>query len=323
MINTSYLSLIVFIGFLSCGSKKEAINIQEKFGNFNGQNILLKPVDHTNAPVAKKIEHHPELFTHLDDVEIFSMAYNSDSLMISGYMVQPKKPANYPVIIFNRGGNQELGRLLIATAVEVMAPFAAEGFVVVASNYRGNSGSQGQEEFGGTDVRDISNLISNLYEIEKADTNNINLLGISRGGMMNYLTLKNYKGTKIKSVATIGGVSDLAITLKHHSQMESVYQELIPEYDTNPSKALQSRSANYWADELPDISYLILHSTTDEHVHHSQALMLADSLKKYGKEVNIQVFADDTHGLGNNRDKVITEIVDLFKKNSLRDEVLL
>ncbi len=251
MKNTLYLTAIVLSTFLSCNSKKEPIDLQEKFREFSGQNILLKTVDYKEAPIAKKIEHHPELFTHLDEVEIFSMAYYSDSLLVSGFMVQPKKPGKYPVIVFNRGGNQELGRLLVATAVEVMAPFAAEGFVVVASNYRGNSGSEGKEEFGGADVRDNINLITHLHEIEKADTNNINLLGISRGGMMNYLTLKNYKGDKIRSVATVGGVSDLEITLKHHPVMEEVYQELIPNYNEKPKEVLQARSANYWQMNYP------------------------------------------------------------------------
>ncbi|WKK74450.2 prolyl oligopeptidase family serine peptidase [Marivirga salinae] len=316
MKTTLYLTTIVLSTFLSCNSKKEGHDVKENIAEFSGQNILLKTVDYMAAPIAKKIDHHPELFTHLDEVEIFSMAYYSDSLLVSGFMVQPKKPGKYPVIILNRGGNQELGRLLVATAVEVMAPFAAEGFVVVASNYRGNSGSEGKEEFGGADVMDNINLISHLHEIEKADTNNINLLGISRGGMMNYLTLKNYKGDKIKSSAAIGGVSDLEITLKHHPEMEGVYQELIPDYNEKPKEVLQARSANYWTNELPDIPYIILHSNTDEHVHHSQALMLADSLKKYSKNVDLQIFENDSHGLTNNREKVIAEIMKVFKESS-------
>ena len=322
MKNKFYLIIIIFTTFLSCNSKKEALDIRDKYGEFNGRNILLKSVDYMDAPIAKKIKHHPELFTHLDKVEIFSMAYNSDSLMVSGFMIQPKNPGKFPVIVFNRGGNQELGRLLVATATEVLARFAAEGFVVVASNYRGNSGSEGKEEFGGADVMDNINLISHLHEIEKADTNNINLLGISRGGMMNYLTLKNYKGDKIKSAAAIGGVSDLEITLKHHPEMEGVYQELIPDYYEKPKKVLQDRSANYWANELPDIPYLILHSNTDDHVHHSQALILADSLKKYGRNVDLQIFDNDSHGLENNKEKVKIEIIKTFKDASIEMIVL-
>lgn len=316
MKNIFYLTIIVFLALLSCNSQKETIDIREGFGEFNGKNTIFKPVNYMEAPIAKKIEHHPELFTHLDKVEIYSMAYNSDSLMVTGFMVQPKKPGKYPGIVFNRGGNQDLGRLLVSTAVEIMTPFAAEGFVVVASNYRGNSGSEGQEEFGGSDVRDITNLISHLHEIEKANTNHINLLGISRGGMMNYLTLKNYSGNQIKSVATIGGISDLETTLKYHPVMKDVYQELIPDYNEKPVEVLQARSANYWANELPDIQYLIMHSNTDEHVHPSQALILADSLKKYGRNVNLQIFDKDNHGLGKNREKVMAEIIKTFKEAS-------
>ncbi|ADR20304.1 peptidase [Marivirga tractuosa] len=316
MKNIFYLILVISAVISSCSKKVENYDARVAFGNFNGKNVLLKPVDYMKTPVSKKIEHHPELFTHLNDIEILSMAYNSDSLMISGFVVQPKKPGKYPVIVFNRGGHQELGRLVVATAVEVMGPFAAEGFVVVASNYRGNSGSEGKEEFGGSDVRDNINLISHLHEIGKADTNNINLLGISRGGMMNYLTLKNYTGDKIKASAAIGGVSDLEITLQHHPEMEGVYQELIPDYNEKPKKVLQARSANYWVNELPDIPYLILHSNTDDHVHYSQALILADSLKYYDRKVNMQIFENDSHGLTNNREIVLEKIIEFFKEVS-------
>ena len=87
-----FYSILLVAILLGCNSREEELDIRSRFGNFNGNNILLKPVDYLSAPIAKKIEHHPELFNYLNDVQIFSMAYNSDSLMISGFMVQPKKP---------------------------------------------------------------------------------------------------------------------------------------------------------------------------------------------------------------------------------------
>ncbi|MBK6264019.1 prolyl oligopeptidase family serine peptidase [Marivirga sp. S37H4] len=315
--------LLIFFCTISCNSPKAPESIRNTFGEFNGSNILLHSVDYQNAPIAKRIKHHPENYTYLDQVEIHSMAYNSDSLMISGFMVQPKKPGKYPVIIFNRGGNQELGRLLIASAVEIMAPFAAEGFVVVASNYRGNSGSEGKEEFGGADVNDILNLIKHLGEIPKADTANIALLGISRGGMMNYLTLKKYQGSNIKAVASIGGVSDLGVTMQYHPEIEEVCKELIPDFNQQREESIIQRSANYWPQLLPKIPYLIFHSKTDKHVHFSQAEILADSLKKHHYSVDFHLFEDDTHGLTANREYVTTTILNAFseatetKNNSL------
>ena len=48
------------------------------------------------------------------------------------------------------------GQLLVATALTKMGVIAAQGYVVIASNYRGNSNSEGKEEFGGSDVNDGS-----------------------------------------------------------------------------------------------------------------------------------------------------------------------
>ncbi len=59
-----------------------------------------------------------------------------------------------------------------------------------------------------------------------------------------------------------------------------------------------------------------MHSNTDKHVHHSQALMLADSLKKYNKNVDLQIFKNDNHGLANNREQVKAEIMKVFKESS-------
>ena len=62
--------------------------------------------------------------------------------------------------------------------------------MVVASQYRGNDGGEGMEEFGGADVNDIFNLIPVLDQNPKADTSRIGMEGTSRGGMMTYLCLK-------------------------------------------------------------------------------------------------------------------------------------
>ena len=39
--------------------------------------------------------------------------------------------------------------------------------LLIASNYRGNSNSEGKEEFGGADVNDVLNLIPALSQIEE------------------------------------------------------------------------------------------------------------------------------------------------------------
>ena len=307
-------TLSAFTMFYACGQNQQTPEELRAEYNISEDNTLgLVPTDYTKTPIYKKIKHHQEEFKYLDDVDIYSMAYISDGNLVTGFAVVPKKEGKYPCVVFNRGGNRELGRLLVATAVTVMAPIAVEGYVVVATNYRGNSGSEGVEEFGGADVNDVVQLIKSLSQIDKADPSKVGLLGISRGGMMNYLTLKQDKSLNIKAVASIGGVSDLQKTIEHHPEIEGVAEELIPNYKTNRESALKERSAIHWVDELPkDVPILILHSKTDDHVVYQQAVNFADSLAHYNMPYQLISFENDNHGLMKNREFVVNRIREWF-----------
>lgn len=311
--------LFILVGlyvFMACSHKDRIpIDVRAKFGTFEaGKTLKWIPVNVSQTPINKRIQRNPKQFDYLEKVDIYSIGHISDGLLISGFMVAPKKAGKYPVIVFNRGGNQELGRLLVATAVEVMAPFAAEGYITIATNYRGNSGSEGKEEFGGSDVRDIIHLIKSVGEYEKADTSRIALFGISRGGMMNFLTLKNVD-TPIKTMVNIGGITDLETTIAYHPEIEDVATELIPDYKQHKQKAITERSAVYWVDELPqNTPMLLLHSKEDAHVNYNQIHVFADSLEKYNLPYKLVSYEHDKHGLGNHMEDVKEIVLDWFSR---------
>ena len=54
--------------------------------------------------------------------------------------------------------------------------------MVLASQYRGNDGGQGKEEFGGSDINDVLNLIPLAESISFMNADRIVMLGFSRGG---------------------------------------------------------------------------------------------------------------------------------------------
>jgi dipeptidyl aminopeptidase/acylaminoacyl peptidase len=56
--------------------------------------------------------------------------------------------------------------------------------VILASQYRGNNGGEGHEELGGSDLDDVSNLLETAKSRPYADTTNVFMCGVSRGGMM-------------------------------------------------------------------------------------------------------------------------------------------
>jgi len=91
-----------------------------------------------------------------------------------GYLVRPRDLASrrFPVIIFNRGGFLDRGNIESFNLVDFNR-LSEEGFVVLASQYRGNDGGEGREELGGTDLDDVSNLLATARSLPYTDATNI------------------------------------------------------------------------------------------------------------------------------------------------------
>ena len=100
-----------------------------------------------------------------------------------GYVGVPREEKGpLPAVIFNRGGNRAFSVL----RPQVICKYAAQGFVVLGSQYRGNCGGTGQEEFGGADVNDVLRLIDIALELPGTFKGGVYMAGHSRGGMMTY-----------------------------------------------------------------------------------------------------------------------------------------
>ena len=178
--------------------------------------------------------------------------------------------------------------------------------MVLATNYEGPNGGVKKEEFGGGDVIHLINLIKDAKKLPNADSTKIGLVGISRGGMMNYLFQKE-AGDEIKIDASvnISAISDLEFTIKHHPGIEGVCEDLIPDYKSKRKEELEKRSAIYWTDKLSDhTAQLILCGTNDKHVHYQQAIDIAEALKAENKPYKLVVYEGDNHGLQNHREEV-------------------
>jgi dipeptidyl aminopeptidase/acylaminoacyl peptidase len=223
--------------------------------------------------------------------EYYALTYWSDGLRVTGFLGRPKGNGAHPAIIYNRGGHEEYGALEgweIAPAVEA-------GFVAVASQYRGNAGSEGREEFGGAEVYDVLNLFPLLKQLPYVDPQRIGMMGHSRGGMMTYLSLKHETlgGTHdIKAAVVVGGVADLFALVEDRPlflSMVGIGPEAAP-------ALYESRSASYWP-ELINAPVLIQHGEADEWVAVEQAIRLAEALEENGKTVSLITFPGEDHPL--------------------------
>ena len=314
-----YIKLILItLIFTNCQAQSNKLLLSERLiSNWSTYPIYPRLVESNNGS-----EEWKEEYKYLDSIEVYGITYLSDGLQVRGLIAKPKKMGNYPCIIYNRGGNREFGSLKVAHGALTLGQIAKEGYVVIASQYRGNGGSEGQEEFGGKDVNDVVILTEVLKEIESADTEKIGMYGWSRGGMMTYIALT--KTDKIKAAVVGGAVSDNYETIKDRPEMETnVIAELIPNYEEQKEEELNKRSAIKWVDKFPkDVPILILHGNADWRVKPEQSLKLALEFEKHRIPYRLIMFEGGDHGISEHRDEVNIQVLNWFDRYLKNEEIL-
>ncbi|MCG2432219.1 alpha/beta hydrolase family protein [Aequorivita xiaoshiensis] len=293
-----FLTSIFFLLFTSLGFAQ------------NGKILSKELVDISQTPIWERISQDNQLhsdFEHLKKLDFYFITYQSDSLKVRGIIVEPKKEGKFPVVIFNRGGNRDFGKLTIGTLIMYTSKLAEQGYVIIGSNYREN------DEFGGLEINDVLNLTETVKEIEKADSNSIGMFGWSRGGMMTYLALQ--KSDKIKTAIIGNGPTDLFGIISDRPKMESnVIAECVPNYYENKESELKKRSAIYWANELnKSSSLLILCGSNDKRVNPEQADKIADKLKEVKYDFELRKF-DTDHYFTEKKSELNDLVIDWFNK---------
>ncbi len=258
----------------------------------------------------------------LDRVIVQSITYLSDGLRVRGYLVEPVGGDSLPAVIFNRGGNRDFGALTDTSAVLILAPLAAHGYVAVASQYRGNAGGEGREEFGGADVNDVLNLLPLLDRHPRVDAGRLGMYGWSRGGLMTYLALA--RTDRIRAAAVGGGASDMASGIVARPEMEQfVLAELVPNWETDREAALEARSPVRWAGRLhKGTPILLLHGTADWRVSPTEAFDMARALYEARHPMRLMLFEGGDHGLSEYRGEVFRAVVEWLDRY-VRDEASL
>lgn len=276
----------------------------------NGQISDRKPLDLSS-------EFPQEKYPYLKGLSIEEISYVSDSLKVKGFLLSPEKKGSYPCIIYNRGGNREFGAITPERVVKFLALIASWGYVVAASQYRGNMGGEGQEQFGGDDINDVLNLIPLLENHPDADHERIGMIGGSRGGLMTYkaLTLTD----RIKAAAIRCGVTDLISWTEDRKDMDEVYADLIPEFDPDDRNTLLSRSPVYWAEKMCSTTpILILHGTSDWRVNPLSSIKMAERLQELKHPYRLVMLEGSDHSLSEHideRNRLIKEWMDRFVRD--------
>jgi len=270
----------------------------------DGRLIESSPIAFTEEEITAWEEGTPEIRALLQRVEIRTITYMSDGLRVRGILAAPKEGKGFPCLIYNRGGNRDFGAITKKRAALFIARVASWGYVVVGSQYRGNMGGEGQEEFGGADVNDVLNLIPLLERLPNSDASRIGMYGRSRGGMMTYLALARTK--RIAAGIVDAGEADLLFGAKRRPEMaDGVFAELIPDYYKESEAQLEARSAICWPEKLcKETPILLLHGTADWRVSPLQAMRMAIALYEANHPFRFVLFEGGDHGLSEHREEV-------------------
>ena len=252
------------------------------------------------------------------DVRVDRIVYASDGLRIRGVRLEPKHTvAKLPVIVWCHGGVGESSRIYTDELIR-MSVWAREGFIVLASQYRGNAGSEGKDEQGGADVHDVNALAATAARLPEADTRNLFLYGESRGGMMVYQSLR--AGFAARAAVVNSGVSDAGgyKDRPDAKEMEDLARESIPNFEREKQAGFESRSAVRWASEL-HTPLLLLHGTADWRVSPMQSLAMAEALQKSKRPYSLHLFEGGSHVvLSGEIEGLDKEILDFFRHHQTR-----
>ncbi|MEX0933977.1 MAG: prolyl oligopeptidase family serine peptidase [Candidatus Paceibacterota bacterium] len=228
--------------------------------------------------------------------------YSSHHHAVVGFVVKPREHGKkkLPVIIWNRGGYGEHYAIQKKWLFYgTIAQFAKAGYLVLASQYSGNAGSEGVDEFGGNELEDILVFKKLVRECPFADEKKIFMYGESRGGMMTYLALK--KARFIRAAVSVAGISDVR---------EKIFKFPLSK------KERRERSAVCFAEKFPTTTPLLLmHGTGDTSVPASQSLTLSEKLLRHKKPFELHVFRGDDHFLSHNKTEKVRLSLLWFSEN--------
>ena len=241
----------------------------------------------------------------LEETTVEKITYESDGLKIKGYIAYPNdNTKKYPCVIWCRGGIGNAGAIDSFNAKGIFGQLASWGYTVFASQYRGNAGSEGKDEFGGGDVDDILNLIPLADEIETADTSLWGIEGWSRGGMMTYLTLT--RNNDFKCAVVSGGIANLRCNSKESRYMKKLYETTMGEASSKGfMDKCESRSIVNFPEKLArQTPILLIHGNNDERVLPHDSLDLSYKLLELGIPYRLVMLEGGDHFLKSHRKEV-------------------
>ena len=255
-----------------------------------------------------------ERVSNSPDLELLKIRYLSDGLKVTGFIYKPRDVAGkkLPAVIWNRGGAGDDTVITAANYLHFyeMHRLASEGFVVLASQYRGYDGGEGKDEVGGADTNDVLNLFPLARSLGYVDMERVFMFGFSRGAQMTLQAIR--RGAPVRAAAVVGAPTDLALSFRENPGIRDLITSNWAGGAARLEQNIEERSAARWADKLT-APVLIFHGGADPAVSPTHALDLARRMGEAGNLYELVVYARDDHFVTRNTEDRLRRAVDWFK----------
>jgi dipeptidyl aminopeptidase/acylaminoacyl peptidase len=225
-----------------------------------------------------------------------SLWYQSGNLRIRAHLFMPNGSSRLPVVLYNHGGITGLSEPSKRRCREL----AQAGFMVFASSYRGEDGSDGKVEVAKGEVDDVLAGLTWVKKHPRADANRIATLGTSHGALVGLIAASRVPD--FKALVFAYGVSDINAWYEYLVRTNQLEDDQLTRdtYGNGPADRPESfairRGLNY-VPRLPStMPVLILQGAKDLTVPPEQATALHEMLVANGKTSSLKIYPNSEHG---------------------------
>lgn len=233
----------------------------------------------------------------------FVFIYPSDGLRIKGFVSFITNSQAQPLIYQIRGGNKMLGLPNPASDLALLGDCS-----VVGTTLR-DGVSEGKDEFGGSDVNDIKNLMEFIPELEKMVDHSLQnpkeyMVAYSRGGMEMFLLLGRFPHLqrRISKVVSMSGLLDIRFCMEDRADMKEMFIKDFGLNDKNQEEWIFLRDPLLTVHQIQkDLPILIVQGTNDLRIPLNGGLKMVGALKNRGCKVEYWEIKGGDHCLYNQK----------------------
>ncbi len=211
------------------------------------------------------------------------LTFLSEGLKLKVFMAEPVGSGPFPAVLINHGGGG-----MEVTYEQMCTALAKIGYIATAMTFRGYYGSEGSQEYGKGEVRDILNLVWWLKDNRPVDKNRIGMFGYSRGALNTLLSAE--QSEDFRAIAVWAAPADLR---KHH-KINPFIEDLIGGSPDMVPEEYEIRSPINFVANI-SCPVFIVHGEMDDVIPVEHAYMLAAELKKYHKYFEMKICPGEGH----------------------------